>query len=346
MKNKYINKNNLNESFPKVNFIGNKEKLASWICENFPSDAKSVFDAFSGGGSISYYAKKKGLRVISNDILNINYLLAKSLIENSNEKLDKKDINIIFSGKPLKGFMYKNYSSVCFFPKECMELDLYRKNIEKLSSKYKKAIALSLLRRSMIRKMPYSRFNINWEKIKQLRDEEYSYKNYKRKRAYHNQSFKYHFLDNLKEYNNAIFDNKQKNIAYNEDVFNILGKIKTDIIYLDPPYTGTMNNYFGFYGIIDEYIKSKKLKPFKNNFIDRKSSLLLFNKLFSSLSNYKYWILSYNNNSYPSKDELTEIIKKYAKNIKIIEKKHNYKITGKDSKNKNKEYLFIIKNKK
>ena len=32
----------------------------------------------------------------------------------------------------------------------------------------------------------------------------------KRKRAYHNQSFKYHFLDNLKEYNNAIFDNKQK----------------------------------------------------------------------------------------------------------------------------------------
>ena len=33
----------------------------------------------------------------------------------------------------------------------------------------------------MIRKMPYSRFNISWEKVKQLRDEDYSYKHYKRK---------------------------------------------------------------------------------------------------------------------------------------------------------------------
>ena len=33
------------------------------------------------------------------------------------------------------------------------------------------------------------------------------------------------------------------------------------------------------------------------------------------------------------------------KTLKLLKKKHNYKITGKDSKNKNKEYLFIIKNK-
>ena len=50
-----------------------------------------------------------------------------------------------------------------------MELDLYRDNIEKLNSDYKKALAFSLLRRAMIRKMPYSRFNINWDKIVQLR---------------------------------------------------------------------------------------------------------------------------------------------------------------------------------
>ena len=88
----------------------------------------------------------------------------------------KKDIELIFSGKPFKGFMFKNYSRVHFFPKECMELDLYRKNIEKLSSTHKKALALILLRRAMIRKMPYSRFNILWKKVVQLRDEEFSYK--------------------------------------------------------------------------------------------------------------------------------------------------------------------------
>ena len=330
--------------YPKVNYIGNKEKLADWICEYFPSYAKSLFDAFCGGSSIGYEAKKRGLQVFSNDVLKINYFLAQSLIENKSETLNEDDIEIIFSGKPAKGFMYKNYGEVYFFNEECMELDQYRKNIEKLSSEYKKTIAFTLIRRAMIRKMPYSRFNLNWDKIKQLRDEEYSYEKYKRKRAYHNQTFKSHFLQNLDAYNDAIFDNKQNNIAYNDDVFNILESLKADIIYLDPPYTGTMNNYHGFYSLVDEFIASKKVAPFENNFREKKSALELFDKLFSKLSNYKYWFLSYNNNSYPSKADLIEIISRYSKNIQVIEKPHNYQITGKDKKSTNTEYLFIIKN--
>ena len=333
-----------NNKYPKVNYIGNKEKLANWICDYFPKNTNSIFDAFSGGSSIGYESKKRGYQTISNDILKINYFLSKSLIENNKETLNDEDLNIIFTGKPIKGFMYKNYSEVFFFPEECMELDLYRKNINKLSSEYKKSIAFTLIRRAMVRKMPYSRFNLNWEKIKQLRDEEYSYAKYKRKRAYHNESIQSHFIKNLADYNNAIFNNDKNNKVYNDDVFNLLNEVNADIIYLDPPYTGTMNNYFGFYGLIDEYIHSKKLKPFKNNFIDKKSSLALFDKLFSNLSNFKYWFLSYNNNSYPSKDELINIISQYSKDIQVIEKPHNYKVTGKDKKTKNTEYLFIIKN--
>ena len=330
--------------YPKVNYIGNKEKLAHWICEYFPSDVESVFDAFSGGSSIGYEAKKRGYKVLSNDVLKINYILARSLIENNTQTLTEEDINIIFSGKPKKGFMYKNYGEVFFFKEECMELDQYRENIDKLSCEYKKHIAFTLIRRAMIRKMPYSRFNLNWDKIKQLRDEEYSYEKYKRKRAYHNESFKHHFLQNLDTYNAAIFDNKKENIAYNDDVFKLLDSVKADAIYLDPPYTGTMNNYHGFYSLVDEYISSKKVAPFENNFREKKSALELFDKLFSQLSNYKYWFLSYNNNSYPSKDELIEIISRYSKNIEVIEKPHNYQITGKDKKSTNTEYLFIIKN--
>ncbi|MCK9472872.1 DNA adenine methylase [Sulfurimonas sp.] len=332
--------------YPKVNYIGNKEKLANWICDYFPKDIQSVFDAFSGGSSIGYEAKKRGLKVVSNDILKINYYLAKSLIENNQEILNEDDLNILFSGNTIKGFMYKNYSEVFFFPQECMELDLYRKNIDKLSSEYKKSIAYTLIRRAMVRKMPYSRFNLNWEKIKQLRDEEYSYAKYKRKRAYHNESFKSHIIKNLQDYNKAIFDNQQSNEVYNDDAFDLLNKVSADVIYLDPPYTGTMNNYFGFYGLIDEYIHSKKLKPFENNFIDKKSSLELFDKLFSNLSNFKYWLLSYNNNSYPSKDELISIISRYSNDIQVIEKPHDYRVTGKDKKSKNTEYLFIIRNNK
>jgi len=225
-----------------------------------------------------------------------------------------------------------------------MELDLYRSNIDTLASEYKKTIAFTLIRRAMIRKMPYSRFNLNWDKIKQLRDEEYSYEKYKRKRAYHNESFQSHFLKNLDAYNAAIFDNKQTNTAYNKDVFDLVEEISADVIYLDPPYTGTMNNYHGFYSLVDEYIASKKVKAFTNNFTKKADALELFDTLFSKLTNFKYWFLSYNNNSYPAKEELIQIISRYSTNIEVIEKPHTYKVSGKENKNTNTEYLFIIKN--
>ena len=162
-------KNNIiKEELPTINFIGNKEKLTQWIFDNIDVDGKTLFDVFSGGCSISYEAKKRGCKVITNDILKINYFISKALIENKKIKLTDNDVNTLFSGKPVKGYMYENYSNVNFFPKECMELDQYRKNIDILSNPYKKALAFILFRRSMIRKMPYSRFTIPWNKVVQL----------------------------------------------------------------------------------------------------------------------------------------------------------------------------------
>lgn len=40
---------NYYNKFPKINFIGNKEGIVSWICDHFPKDAFSLLDAFSGG---------------------------------------------------------------------------------------------------------------------------------------------------------------------------------------------------------------------------------------------------------------------------------------------------------
>ena len=335
----------MENKYPKLNYIGNKEKISEWISSLIPSDATSLLDAFAGGSSIGYTAKCKGLAVYSNDILSINYHIAKAIIENKSEILTDADIDIIFNGTPIEGFMFKNYANTYYFPDECKELDLYRSNIEKLSSEYKRSLALVLMRRAMIRKMPYSRFTIKWDKIVQLRDEEYSYRVYKRKRAYHNQSFKHHFLDNLKEYNDAVFDNGVINKAYNLDVFEALKEIKADVVYLDPPYVGTMCDYYGFYNLLDEYIEGKKKEQFENNFTDRKTAVELFDKLFSKLSHFKYWMLSYNSRSKPTKDELLSVISQYASSVEVYEMPYAYKVTGKDKKNKDVEYLFIAKRK-
>jgi adenine-specific DNA-methyltransferase len=334
----------MDKLYPTVNFIGNKEKITNWMFDFVPSDVEVFLDGFSGGASVSYEAKKRNFEVISNDVLKINFLISKALVENNKHKLSEKDIEIIFNGKPISGYMHKNYSNKNFFPEECMELDLYRKNIDKLSNNYKKAMALVLMRRSMIRKMPYSRFNIKWEKVKQLRDEEYSYKHYKRRRAYHNESFKKHFLSNVDEYNLSLFDNGKNNKAHNKDIFSFINKVEADLIYLDPPYPGTLNKYFEFYGLLDEYVDSKEHTPFTNSFTNKNEALKLFDKLFKLSGDKKYMILSTGNKSYPDILTLKKLAEQYFKKITVSEKKHVYKITGKENKKGNKEVLIIGKN--
>ena len=53
-----------------------------------------------------------------------------------------------------------------------------------------------------------------------------------KERAYHNESFKKHFLDQIEEYNLSVFDNGKKNKAYNKDIFSLISKIDADLIYL------------------------------------------------------------------------------------------------------------------
>lgn len=330
--------------YPTVNYIGNKEKIVEWISSLIPADATSLLDAFAGGCSVAYMAKQKGLQVFANDILKIDYHLAKALIENTCERLTASDVEMLFEGIPFRGFMCEHYANKFYFEDECMQLDLFRSNVGCLSSEYKRSLAWALMRRAMIRKMPYSRFTIKWEKIQQLRDEELSYALYGRRRAYHNKSFRFHFEKALAEYNAAVFDNGQENRAYNLDVFDVLQQVRADVVYLDPPYAGTMNDYHAFYGLIDSYITGTVSEPFANNFMDQGTIAQLFDRLFASLGHFKYWMLSYNSRSKPTKDELLRIISKYSTNVEVHEMPYAYRVTGKEKKKKDTEYLFIAKN--
>ena len=56
-------------------------------------------------------------------------------------------------------------------------------------------------------------------------------------------------------------------------------------------------------------------------------------------------MLSYNSRSKPTKDELFSIISKYASSVEVYEMPYAYKVTGKEKKNKDVEYLFIAKSK-
>lgn len=335
-------KSKYDAKFPKVNYIGNKEKIASWIVEELPIKEGAVLDLFSGGSSISYELKKQGFKVISNDILYSSYVVAKSLIENTSvvlmeEHIDKAN-NIVLSKEDIQKFSW--LINNLYFSEEVEELARLSKYSLNLDY-YEKYMFQSLIRRAMIRKLPYSRMNLNWDNIVKLRNEDYSYEKYGRKRAYHNESFSNHMRKNLADYNMAVFDNKQKNKCYQLDALDMLDQIDyIDAIYIDPPYPNTMNKYDDFYGVFDELFNKKKTHinlTNKDDFVYNLESIIS-----KASSKTSYIILSLNSNSKPNIEEMKNMIEYYG-TLTIKEKKHNYQVSGKINKNTNYEQLAILK---
>ena len=113
------------------------------------------------------------------------------------------------------------------------------------------------------------------------------------------------------------------------------------MIYIDPPYPNTMNNYFSFYGAFDEMLDIKH-----NNIIDfTKKDIFLNNlkKIFSiAISKTNYIALSVNNHSKPHYIDVIESVKSYIKNFQIFEKSHLYKVTGKERKKQTNEILIVF----
>lgn len=327
--------------YPKVNYIGNKEKLAKWIVDHFPVKEGKVLDLFSGGASVSFEAKKNDYTVYSNDALYASYVIGKTLIENKNIHISEEDIykalDVRLSIDDRRRYTWlENY---LFFPEEVDELAklvIYSKSLEG----YRKYFFQALIRRAMIRKLPYSRMNVNWDNIKKLRNEEYSYKKYGRKRAYHNVSFSDHMRASLEEYQAAVFDNRKCNKAFQRDALELLSDMESvDIIYMDPPYPSTMNNYESFYGAFDKLFEKETSHlnlTKKEDFLSKLDELIQL-----AVKKTKFIVFSLNSSSNPSIYDVEQILSKYGK-TNIIRKKHNYQVSGKEKKNQNIELLAIL----
>lgn len=326
--------------YPKVNYIGNKEKLVDWIIEEMPVKEGTVLDIFAGGCSVSYALKANGYSVISNDILYADYVIAKALIENEDKTLSLSVFDKKTDEERVRELTEKfSFLSEClYYPEEVRELGKLAAISEKLKGN-ERYLFLALIRRAMIRKLPYSRMNVPWNQIQKLRDEDYSYEKYKRKRAYHNQSFESHMRENFKEYNAAVFKGQDCR-AYHCDAFEMAKKIEhVDVVYMDPPYPSTMNNYDAFYGLFDEMFDKKKRHT---DYTGKADFLNNMDRLIGKLAGKtRYVVLSQNTRVRPEPEEIEAMLAKHGR-VEIKRKKYNYQVTGKENKNASKELLFIL----
>ena len=333
--------------FPKPQYLGAKFDLLNWIYQFVPKKEQIVcLDAFGGSQSVAFYFKQTGSQVIANDFLNFNHQIGLALIENKDTKLNLKDIESLLQvNRNRKTLVEDNFVDIFFKLEDAIFLDNLRANIFEFTDKYKQSLALAIINRSLTRKITMGHF-AHTQAINYANNPD---------RVKRNPNLvipiKDIFLALIQEYNSAVFDNKKENKSYNQNILDLLPNLKNiDLVYFDPPYTDSHSDYQSFYHFLETYTnywdmefrnKTKMYYPKKYSGFDKKTNVIQsFEELFEKSQKIPNWLISWNDRSYPSVEDLEKIISKY-RNVKIEKYTYQNSRGGKGSVKGSSEILFI-----
>ncbi len=314
-----------------MNYIGSKLSLLKFLEESInkvvKDDCRVFCDLFAGTGIVGNYFKKKGYKIIANDIQYYSYVLNKHYIGNHKElkflklvkklpKLKKikaenrKDFvcDYLENLKETKGFIYKNYclggtkgkkeQRQYFSDSNGMRCDAIRQKIEE------------------------------WKKERLINNNEYYYLLTSLiesvDKCANTASVYGAFLKKLKKSAQKSFIlqpaeliiNDQEHKVYNKDINVLVKEVKGDILYLDPPYNHRQyaSNYHMLETIARYDNPDIKGKTGLRDYNEQKSlycSRLQVKRAFKDLilkAKTKYIFLSYNNEGLMSLDDIKEIM--------------------------------------
>lgn len=341
----------LDYKFPEPQYLGAKYIHRGWIAQFVPNKVTTVLDAFAGSQSIAYMLKQLGKRVLTNDFLNFNNLIGMALIENLGYTLEKEDLEILFSpnSNPEEFNLMENlYANLFFLPEEAAFLDSFRSNVRLLNNKYKKALALSVMCRSMTRKVTMGHF-AHTQALVYAADPA----RIKRNRSLI-KPLKDIFLELLPEYNAAVFNNEQDNRSYNENILELLpqlNNINIDMVYFDPPYCNSHADYQSFYHLLETYVEywkdkhfvngTKRYEPKRYSGFDKSSDTIAsLQSMFEKSKHIPTWLVSYNDRSYPDINTMIELISPY-RDVNVKRKTYTSGRGGKGSVAGSSEILLV-----
>jgi len=337
--------------FPLPQYLGAKFYLLDWIAKFIPESAEIALDAFAGSQSVAYLLKQRGLQVYTNDFLAFCHQTGVALIENKDEVLTARELEWLFSHSETAGkLMTENFAGVFFTEDEAQLLDDFRANVSALNSPYKQGLALTVMNRSLTRKVIMGHF----AHTQALR---YAANPIRIKRNPSiAQPLKEIFFKLLPEYNRAVFDNGKENRSFNKNILDLMGTLNNiDLIYFDPPYTDSHSDYQSFYHLTETFTRYWTDKKFVNaihryepqlwsGFDKRAEVEKSFAQLFESAVEVPYWLISYNDRSFPKVERIAEMISKH-KSVTIEARPYLNSRGGKGSVAGSHEILFVCRNK-
>ena len=320
-------------------YIGNKYRLTNWIFSilNKECSGDSFADIFAGTGSVGVTASQYFSKIILNDFLYSNYIIYKTFFKkglwNQNKiKYFIDNYNNINVKNLAENYFSKNFGAKYFSKDSAKIIGFIRQDIEDNKEFFTKK-EYHILIASLL----YST-----DKIANTGGYYDAY--------FKKQSIKDNFYMCLI---NPIDTDKLS--IFREDANRLAKKIKTDVVYIDPPYNS--RQYSRFYHVLETLAKwdspqlyGVALKPERENMSDycRENAKHKFSELVNDI-NTKHLVVSYNN-TYVSKssssqnkislEEIKDILSKKGK-TKIFKKDYRCFNAGNTDFNNHQEYLFI-----
>jgi len=334
--------------FPGSRYMGSKHAILSFIYDVMKVlEFKTVLDAFSGSGTVSYLLKTMGKSVTSNDFLSFCFHTAQACVANSSECLSSQDVEQLLAQHPeCPDFISRTFRGLYFSDAENQLLDNLVTNSFQIASPFKRSVAFAAIVRACLRRRPRGIFT-------------YTGLRYDDGRRDLQISLEQHFREAVKLFNSAVFDNGQPNIAFNYDVFSLPEGLHFDLVYFDPPYVSphSDNDYSRRYHFVEGLVRywqgleilentaTRKFRRLPSLFDSKQTIHQAFCDLFARFKD-SIIVISYSSNGIPSKDELEELLSRYKSKVVVHEWDHRYSFgthTHKvgDNQNEVKEFLFV-----
>jgi DNA adenine methylase/adenine-specific DNA-methyltransferase len=267
-----------------------------------------------------------GKRVVASDFLNFPTVVAQATIENSRVCLDGPAVKKLLSrSRTASNFIESTYTGIFFTSDDLRFLDQVSANINALENPYQRAVAMSALLRSCLKKQPRGVFTVSGDLT-----------NYDDGRRDLRLTLEEHFIEQVDVFNGLVFDNGRRSRAINTDVF--MGpRLDVDLVYLDPPYVPRSDDncyikrYHFLEGLscywrgleIDYGTKVRKIKKRFTPFSYRRTAISAFDDLFARFRKSTI-VLSYSSNGFPDLSQLESLLKKHKRILRVFEKAHRY----------------------
>lgn len=281
------------------------------------------------------YAKAQGFRVVANDIAERSYIAGKALIENNEVLLTDADLHrLCFQSNRGSGLIEKNFAPDVFTSKHAVFLDTAFSNAKRPLDKY-------LLLKYIFTIRPYSKFSSPNAFNRPM--EEGRYDQIK-------QTYAKHVKDNLRPpltilkseketINEGVFSNGHQNRVFKKNVFDFVSEVDGDVLYLDPPYAGTLA-YENEYAVLDK-ILGEEARP--ESEFSSKGGMDELGRSLERCQKFPLWVISFGNAG--GKNDLSQLVTMVSKHRRCIAHEFSYQhcgaVASEEHKQNNKEWVIL-----